>query len=147
MLTNYLKTWFLKFSLRKRQKSTNKCHSRWSICLLGITCLSQSTFIPARIGIRSEDIQTVFEKSVKGSGIALSSPRLVIPAAIYALWILSHKFLANDFFDFQVRKDYIYIFYFNNLLVKEYSVLTNRAMIKWKKLSLLHWKNVHFRCI
>lgn len=55
-----------------------------------------------KIGIRSEDIQTVFEKSVKGSGIALSSPRLVIPAAIYALWILSHKFLANDFFDFQL---------------------------------------------
>ncbi|XP_038895660.1 uncharacterized protein LOC120083843 isoform X2 [Benincasa hispida] len=55
-----------------------------------------------KIGIRSEDIKNVFEKSLKGSGIALSSPRLVIPAAIYALWILSHKFLANDFFDFQL---------------------------------------------
>uniref|UniRef100_A0A9I9DXW4 Uncharacterized protein n=1 Tax=Cucumis melo TaxID=3656 RepID=A0A9I9DXW4_CUCME len=55
-----------------------------------------------KIGIRSEDIKNVFEKSVKGSGIALSSPRLMIPAAIYALWILSHKFLANDFFDFQL---------------------------------------------
>ncbi|TYK30988.1 NF-kappa-B inhibitor-like protein 2 isoform 2 [Cucumis melo var. makuwa] len=55
-----------------------------------------------KIGIRSEDIKNVFEKSVKGSGIALSSPRLMIPAAIYALWILSHMFLANDFFDFQL---------------------------------------------
>lgn len=112
MPTNYLKTWFLISSLRKRQRSTNKCHCR-SICLLiGITCLSQSTFIPhARIGIRSEDIKNVFEKSVKGSGIALSSPRLVIPAAIYALWIISHKYLANDFFDFQVTKDYPYIYF------------------------------------
>ncbi|XP_022142533.1 uncharacterized protein LOC111012623 isoform X2 [Momordica charantia] len=55
-----------------------------------------------KIGIRSEDINNFFEKSVKGSVIALSSPRLVIPAAIYALWILSHKYLANDFFDFQL---------------------------------------------
>ncbi|KGN64952.1 uncharacterized protein LOC101208386 [Cucumis sativus] len=55
-----------------------------------------------KIGIRSEDIKNVVEKLVKGSGVALSSPRLMIPAAIYALWILSHKFLANDFFDFQL---------------------------------------------
>ncbi|XP_022973155.1 uncharacterized protein LOC111471665 [Cucurbita maxima] len=55
-----------------------------------------------KIGIRSEDIQNVFEKSVRGSSIALSSPRLLIPAAIYAIWILSHKYLANDFFDFQL---------------------------------------------
>ena len=85
----------------------DKCHSR-SICLLSITCLSQSTFILcARIGIRSEDIQNVFEKSVRGSSMALSSPRLLIPAAIYAIWILSHKYLANDFFDFQVTNDYM----------------------------------------
>ena len=69
-----------------------------------------SSFIPyTRIGIRSEDIKNVVEKLVKGSGVALSSPRLMIPAAIYALWILSHKFLANDFFDFQVTKNYILI--------------------------------------
>ncbi|XP_022754090.1 uncharacterized protein LOC111302444 [Durio zibethinus] len=55
-----------------------------------------------KIGIRSEDLQDFLERSIKGSGIALSSPRLVIPAAVYGLWILSHKFLANDFFDFQL---------------------------------------------
>ncbi|XWS71441.1 hypothetical protein CRYUN_Cryun03dG0138300 [Craigia yunnanensis] len=55
-----------------------------------------------KIGIRSEDLQDFFERSIKGSGIALSSPRIVIPAAVYGLWILSHKFLANDFFDFQL---------------------------------------------
>ncbi|XWS52819.1 hypothetical protein CRYUN_Cryun11dG0104900 [Craigia yunnanensis] len=55
-----------------------------------------------KIGIRSEDLQDFIERSIKGSGIALSSPRLVIPAAVYGLWILSHKFLANDFFDFQL---------------------------------------------
>ncbi|XVE79206.1 hypothetical protein DITRI_Ditri14bG0038900 [Diplodiscus trichospermus] len=55
-----------------------------------------------KIGIRSEDVQDFIERSIKGSGIALSSPRLVIPAAIYGLWILSDKFLANDFFHFQL---------------------------------------------
>ncbi|XVF05124.1 hypothetical protein REPUB_Repub05bG0144700 [Reevesia pubescens] len=55
-----------------------------------------------KIGIRSEDLQDFFERSIKGSGIALSSPRLVIPAAVYGLWILSHKFLANNLFDFEL---------------------------------------------
>ncbi|XVE59610.1 hypothetical protein DITRI_Ditri05aG0059700 [Diplodiscus trichospermus] len=55
-----------------------------------------------KIGIRSEDLQDFLERSIKGSGIALSSPRLVIPAAIYGFWILFHKFLGNDFFDFQL---------------------------------------------
>ncbi|OMO59913.1 hypothetical protein COLO4_34005 [Corchorus olitorius] len=55
-----------------------------------------------KIGIRSEDLQDFFERTIKGSGIALSSPRLVIPAAIYGVWILSHKFLPNDVFDFQL---------------------------------------------
>ncbi|KAI3450736.1 hypothetical protein Pfo_007401 [Paulownia fortunei] len=54
-----------------------------------------------KIGIRSEDLQDSFEKSLKGSGIALSSPRLVIPAAIYGLWELSQHF-AHDIFDFQL---------------------------------------------
>lgn len=54
-----------------------------------------------RIGIRSEDLQDLFKKSVKGSGLALSSPRLVIPAAIYGLWELSQQF-THDLFDFQV---------------------------------------------
>ncbi|KAM3202140.1 putative protein isoform X1 [Capsicum chacoense] len=54
-----------------------------------------------KIGIRSEDLQDFFERSVKGSSIALSSPRLVIPAAIYGLWELSQHF-AHDLFDFQL---------------------------------------------
>ncbi|KAG6481256.1 hypothetical protein ZIOFF_057852 [Zingiber officinale] len=54
-----------------------------------------------KIGIRSEDIKNVFEKTIGGIAISLSSPRLVIPAAIYGLWVLSQHF-ANDYFDFQV---------------------------------------------
>ncbi|XP_062082533.1 uncharacterized protein LOC133788903 [Humulus lupulus] len=55
-----------------------------------------------KIGIRSDDLKDSFEKSIKGSGIALSSPRLVIPAAIYGLWIFSHQYISNEFFDFQL---------------------------------------------
>ncbi|XP_057956569.1 uncharacterized protein LOC131149819 isoform X2 [Malania oleifera] len=55
-----------------------------------------------KIGIRSEDLRAFLERSVKGSSLALSSPRLVIPAAIFGLWILSHQHFARDFFDFQL---------------------------------------------
>ncbi|KDP36985.1 hypothetical protein JCGZ_08624 [Jatropha curcas] len=55
-----------------------------------------------KIGIRSEDLRDSLERTIKGSGLALSSPRLVIPAAIYGLWALSHHSFANDFFDFQL---------------------------------------------
>ncbi|KAL9353988.1 hypothetical protein Peur_051958 [Populus x canadensis] len=55
-----------------------------------------------RIGVRSEDLRDSPEKSIKGSGIALSSPRLVIPAAIHGLRVLSHQYFANDPFDFQL---------------------------------------------
>ncbi|KAG8371149.1 hypothetical protein BUALT_Bualt13G0056700 [Buddleja alternifolia] len=54
-----------------------------------------------KIGIRSEDLQDSFEKTVKGSSIALSSPRLVFPAAIYGLWELSQHFPIH-IFDFQL---------------------------------------------
>ncbi|XP_074582777.1 uncharacterized protein LOC141839013 isoform X2 [Curcuma longa] len=54
-----------------------------------------------KIGIRSEDIENVFEKTIGGITISLSSPRLMIPAAIYGLWVLSQHF-ANDYFDFQL---------------------------------------------
>ncbi|KAK6163559.1 hypothetical protein DH2020_000423 [Rehmannia glutinosa] len=54
-----------------------------------------------KIGIRSEDLQDSFEKTLKGSSIALSSPRLVIPAAIYGLWELSQHF-GHNIFDFQL---------------------------------------------
>ncbi|KAM1040689.1 hypothetical protein ACFX15_029425 [Malus domestica] len=55
-----------------------------------------------KIGIRTEDLEDFLEKMIKGCGIALSSPRLVIPAAIYGLWILSHQKFAGDLFDFQL---------------------------------------------
>ncbi|XP_028110263.1 uncharacterized protein LOC114308791 [Camellia sinensis] len=54
-----------------------------------------------KIGIRSQDLEDLLERLVKGSGIAISSPRLVIPAAIYGFWGLSQHF-ANDLFDFQL---------------------------------------------
>jgi len=50
------------------------------------------------------------ERSIKGIGVSLSSPRLVIPAAIYGLWVLSHQYIADDFFDFQVN--------FRNMLLR-----------------------------
>jgi hypothetical protein len=56
-----------------------------------------------RIGIRSEDLNDFLEKTIRGSGISLSSPRLVIPAAIYGLWALSHQYFSIDWFDFQVN--------------------------------------------
>ncbi|XP_057458961.1 uncharacterized protein LOC130749600 isoform X2 [Lotus japonicus] len=55
-----------------------------------------------KIGIRSEDLQDSLERSIKGCSMALSSPRLVIPATIYGLWALSHRYFTNDFFDFQL---------------------------------------------
>ncbi|KAK2433669.1 NF-kappa-B inhibitor protein [Trifolium repens] len=54
------------------------------------------------IGIRSEDLNDFLEKTIRGSGISLSSPRLVIPAAIYGLWALSHQYFSIDWFDFQL---------------------------------------------
>ncbi|KAK4790455.1 hypothetical protein SAY86_017759 [Trapa natans] len=55
-----------------------------------------------KIGIRSEDLSDSLEKSIKGSGMALSSPRLVIPATIYGLWALSHQYVGSNIFDFQL---------------------------------------------
>ncbi|RZB75058.1 hypothetical protein D0Y65_033803 [Glycine soja] len=55
-----------------------------------------------KIGIRSEDLEDFLERTIKGSGISLSSPRLVIPATIYGLWILFHQYFTNDIFDFQL---------------------------------------------
>ncbi|XP_077230579.1 NF-kappa-B inhibitor-like protein [Tasmannia lanceolata] len=54
-----------------------------------------------KIGIRSEDLENLLERTVKGSTVALSSPRLVIPAVIYGFWGLSHHFF-NNIFDFQI---------------------------------------------
>ncbi|KAI7727385.1 hypothetical protein M8C21_022918 [Ambrosia artemisiifolia] len=59
--------------------------------------VSYATGVLFRIGIRSGDLADTFERVVKGCSMALSSPRLVIPAAIYGLWGLSQNF-ANDYF-------------------------------------------------
>ncbi|KAF8009479.1 hypothetical protein BT93_J0466 [Corymbia citriodora subsp. variegata] len=55
-----------------------------------------------KIGIRSEDLSDLLERTIKGSTMALSSPRLVIPATIYGLWVFSHQYVGSDFFDFQL---------------------------------------------
>nr|XP_011459746.1 PREDICTED: uncharacterized protein LOC101306699 [Fragaria vesca subsp. vesca] len=55
-----------------------------------------------KIGIRSQDLEDSLEKLIKGCGMALPSPRLVLPAAIYGLWILSHQYISSDLFDFQL---------------------------------------------
>ncbi|MCO5549399.1 hypothetical protein L7F22_002870 [Adiantum nelumboides] len=44
-----------------------------------------------KIGVRSSDLQDAFEKAFFGSSFALSSPRLVIPVALYGLWTLEHQ--------------------------------------------------------
>ncbi|KAI4340467.1 hypothetical protein MLD38_025298 [Melastoma candidum] len=55
-----------------------------------------------KIGIRSEDLSDALERWTRGSGIALSSPRLVIPATIFGIWALSDRFIANDMFHFEL---------------------------------------------
>ncbi|KAK2988371.1 hypothetical protein RJ640_007306 [Escallonia rubra] len=62
-----------------------------------------------KIGIRSQDLEDSFEKLVKGSGIALSSSRLMIPVAIYGLWELSQHF-SHGFFEFQLVPAMVGIF-------------------------------------
>ncbi|TKY48663.1 hypothetical protein E2542_SST26085 [Spatholobus suberectus] len=53
-------------------------------------------------GIRSEDLQDLFALSIMGCIMSLSSPRLVIPATIFGLWVLSRQHFTNNFFDFQL---------------------------------------------
>ncbi|XP_066380929.1 uncharacterized protein [Miscanthus floridulus] len=54
-----------------------------------------------KIGITSEDLKNTIEKTLGGAGVALSSPRLVIPAVIFGLSALSDHF-QNSFFSFEV---------------------------------------------
>uniref|UniRef100_A0A803LRT2 CGL160/ATPI domain-containing protein n=1 Tax=Chenopodium quinoa TaxID=63459 RepID=A0A803LRT2_CHEQI len=99
------------------RKPTNKLKRELQFMTLGIgaactgyclfifsiqAAVSYASGVGFRIGIRSEDLRDSLEKSVKGSGIALSSPRLVIPAAIYGTWVLLHQNFATDLFDFQI---------------------------------------------
>jgi predicted sugar kinase len=61
----------------------------------------------ARIGITTEDLKNTIEKTLGGAGVALSSPRLVIPAVIFGLSALSDHF-QNSFFSFEVRAPLCY---------------------------------------
>lgn len=54
-----------------------------------------------KIGVRSSDLQDAFEKAFFGTSFALSSPRLVIPAALYGLWTLEHQ-LGHQQLDLQI---------------------------------------------
>ncbi|PWZ57612.1 hypothetical protein Zm00014a_027525 [Zea mays] len=54
-----------------------------------------------KIGITSEDLKNTIEKTLGGGRVALSSPRLVIPAVIFGLSALSDHF-KNSFFSFEV---------------------------------------------
>ncbi|KAF9591836.1 hypothetical protein IFM89_008486 [Coptis chinensis] len=63
--------------------------------------ISYAVGVLLRLGIRSEDLSNFLETLIKGSSIALSSQRLMIPAIIYGLWGLSNHF-SYKFLDFQV---------------------------------------------
>ncbi|CAN6467289.1 unnamed protein product [Victoria cruziana] len=54
-----------------------------------------------KIGIRSDDLKNSFERVFNGSAFALSSPRLVIPVAIYGIWSIVDHF-SNGSTDFQL---------------------------------------------
>ncbi|KAL6901998.1 hypothetical protein ACP4OV_004874 [Aristida adscensionis] len=54
-----------------------------------------------KIGITSEDLKNTIEKTLGGTAVALSSPRLVIPAVIFGLSSLSDHF-NNSFFNFEL---------------------------------------------
>ncbi|KAK3151485.1 hypothetical protein QOZ80_3AG0246490 [Eleusine coracana subsp. coracana] len=54
-----------------------------------------------KIGIRSEDLKSTIEKTLGGTSVALSSPRLVIPAMIFGLSALSDHF-QNSIFSFEL---------------------------------------------
>ncbi|KAL5661929.1 hypothetical protein ACJX0J_029054, partial [Zea mays] len=54
-----------------------------------------------KIGITSEDLKNTIEKTLGGGGVALSSPRLVIPTVIFGLSALIDHF-KNSFFSFEV---------------------------------------------
>lgn len=55
------------------------------------------------IGIRTSDVQESLEKTIRGCGISLSSPRLVIPASLYALWAVSTHFTGTSSHSFHLE--------------------------------------------
>ncbi|XP_062215750.1 uncharacterized protein LOC133916201 isoform X1 [Phragmites australis] len=54
-----------------------------------------------KIGITSEDLKNTIEKTLGGTSVALSSPRLAIPAMIFGLSAISDHF-QNSIFSFQL---------------------------------------------
>lgn len=94
---------FLKYFSRRKQrsKSCKEVYFKFSYQIILNFLSSSEKLIWPRIGIRSEDIKDFMEKILGGTIFALSSPRLVIPGAIFGLWALSRHF-PNDYFDFQV---------------------------------------------
>ncbi|OAE26563.1 hypothetical protein AXG93_3817s1260 [Marchantia polymorpha subsp. ruderalis] len=54
------------------------------------------------IGIRSGDVKRTLEKTIRGSGMALSSPRLVVPAALFGLWAASTQVTGTKDFHLEV---------------------------------------------
>ena len=78
-------------------------------------CLNNYYFCAnARIGITSEDLKNTIEKTLGGAGVALSSPRLVIPAVIFGMSALSDHF-QNNFFSFEVRAPFCYCTRFHSV--------------------------------
>ncbi|KAK3147383.1 hypothetical protein QOZ80_3BG0281710 [Eleusine coracana subsp. coracana] len=57
--------------------------------------------VKKKIGITSEDLKSTIEKTLGGTSVALSSPRLVIPAMIFGLSALSDHF-QNSIFSFEL---------------------------------------------
>lgn len=55
-----------------------------------------------KIGIRSIDVQEFFEKIIFGSSLALSSPRLVVPASLFGLWTIVHQSSTDIHFNLQL---------------------------------------------
>ncbi|KAF6147774.1 hypothetical protein GIB67_006747 [Kingdonia uniflora] len=81
-------------------------------CLVALSLqasISYAAGVIFRIGIRSEDLENAFERVLRGSAMALSSPRLVIPAAIYGIYELSYH-SSNDYFSFQLLPAMVGIF-------------------------------------
>ncbi|CAK9225005.1 unnamed protein product [Sphagnum troendelagicum] len=56
-----------------------------------------------KIGIRSGDVKDSLEKTFYGIGMALSSPRLSIPAGLYTLWAFSAHYSETSSFTFHLQ--------------------------------------------
>ncbi|TVU47249.1 hypothetical protein EJB05_06842, partial [Eragrostis curvula] len=73
-------------------------------CLLVFSfeaAVSYAFGVACRIGITSEDLKNTIDKTLGGTSVALSSPRLVIPAMIFGLSALSDHF-QNNIFSFEL---------------------------------------------